>query len=140
VNGRSETRAAVRDWTLQAALLVLLVLTHELLRAPHVRLHFVTVPLLAIPVAYFSTVLGARGAALSAILTGVLLAMHRNDWHAEVIALEIGLLASISFLGAGPPPPTPTTITSTSGTCSTISSPTVPCPAMMSGSSKPDPG
>ena len=100
MNGRSETRAAVRDWTLQAALLVLLVLTHELLRAPHVRLHFVTVPLLAIPVAYFSTVLGARGAALSAILTGVLLAMHRNDWHAEVIALEIGLLASISFLGA----------------------------------------
>ena len=100
MNGRSETRAAVRDWTLQAALLVLLVLTHELLRAPHVRLHIATVPLLAIPVAYFSSVLGLRGAILSAILTALLVGSHLDDWHPKVLALEIGLLGSISLLGA----------------------------------------
>ena len=37
---------------------------------------------------------------------------------------------------ASPPPPMPTTMVRTSGHCSRISSPTVPCPAMMSGWSK----
>jgi hypothetical protein len=45
-------------------------------------------------------------------------------------------LAAIAMPAASPPPPTGTAIVRTPGHCSTISRPTVPCPATTSGCSK----
>ena len=90
----------MRGLIIQAAILALVLITHELLRTSYARLHMLTVPLLVVPVAYYSSVLGARGAALAALVSALVIVDHINDRHPFLLAIEVGQIAGISLLGA----------------------------------------
>jgi hypothetical protein len=51
-------------------------------------------------VAYYSNVLGARGAILTAVLSAFIIFDRIHDRHPALLALEIGQIAAISLFGA----------------------------------------
>lgn len=98
--GTTQVLATARGLVIQTAVLILLLVVHEVLRTPHARLHILTVPFLLIPVAYYSSVLGVRGATFAAILSAFVIVDHVNDRHPLLLAFEIAQIAAISIIGA----------------------------------------
>lgn len=96
----SELFPILRGIALQTAILVAILLAHELLRGPYSRLHVFTIPLLAIPVAYYSSVLGVRGAIMAAIFSALIIVDHVNDRHPLILAFEVAQVGAISLFGA----------------------------------------
>ena len=60
-----------RKYSVQLIVLAALLLAHYGLGKTHILPHALVVPLLAVPVAYFATVLGWKGAALAALAAAV---------------------------------------------------------------------
>jgi SAM-dependent methyltransferase len=97
---RSELLPILRGIALQTAILAAILLAHEFLRGPYSRLHVLTIPLLAIPVAYYSSVLGVRGAIMAAIFSALIIVDHVNDRHPLILAFEVAQVGAISLFGA----------------------------------------
>lgn len=99
-SANSELFPTLRGIALQTAILVAILLAHELLRGPYSRLHVLMIPLLAIPVAYYSSVLGVRGAVMAAIFSALIIVDHVNDRHPLILAFEVAEVGAISLFGA----------------------------------------
>jgi 2-polyprenyl-3-methyl-5-hydroxy-6-metoxy-1,4-benzoquinol methylase len=80
-------------------LLGILVL-HDYFSNPHRTLHIGFLPIIALPVAYLSSVYGLRGVLLAAALSVVIVSYHLRDWHTGVVVSEVALLGAITALGA----------------------------------------
>lgn len=91
---------SARGFVLQTLVLVAILAAHEVLRGPYARLHVLTIPVLAIPVAYYSSVLGIRGAIMAAALSGLIIINHVHDRHPVILAFEVAQVGGISLFGA----------------------------------------
>jgi hypothetical protein len=96
---RDLSRSAVRNLAVQTAVLVAVLLLHHILREPHARLHILVLPILLFPVAYYSSVLGFRGALIAAVLSAFIIIDHIHDRHPTILAIEVAAIAGISAFG-----------------------------------------
>ncbi len=89
-----------RGLALQLAVVLVLLILHDLLRGPHARLHILIVPALAVPIGYYASVLGTRGAILGALFCSLVIVDHLNDLHPIVLAVEVVEIVTIIGFGA----------------------------------------
>ncbi|MDO8612283.1 MAG: hypothetical protein Q7R32_05595 [Dehalococcoidia bacterium] len=85
---------------MQLVVLAALVLAHYGLGKTHILPHALVVPLLAIPVAYFATVLGWKGAALAALAAAVIVVEDVRQGHELIVTLEVLQLFALASFGA----------------------------------------
>lgn len=96
---RDLSRSAVRNLAVQTAVLLIVLLLHHILRGPHARLHILVLPILVVPVAYYSSVLGFRGAFLAAVLSAFVIVDDIHDGHPTILAIDVAAIAGISAFG-----------------------------------------
>lgn len=89
-----------RKYSVQLVVLAALVLAHYGLGKTHILPHALVVPLLAIPVAYFATVLGWKGAALAALAAAVIVVEDVRQGHELIVTLEVLQLFALASFGA----------------------------------------